>query len=234
MPYVPLHYLVDPADIPVWRYMNLEKLLSILNGQALFFPSVKLLIKSDRYEGQPTLADLAALSLAPSVAKELNQYNKSFVASLFFNCWHMNDSESDAMWKVYIDGKEGVAIRSNISRLKQCFQKSKENVFLGEIAYVNEDHVSKDVLDHPVHRFMRKRLAFRHEQEVRLVYCDENNSHSGFCGVSIPVDVSVLIEKIIISPRAGDWFLSLVKALVTRLGYDIDVVPSEGSMPLPL
>jgi hypothetical protein len=30
MPYVRRNYLVEPAESPVWRYMNLEKLLSIL------------------------------------------------------------------------------------------------------------------------------------------------------------------------------------------------------------
>jgi len=36
MPYIARPYLDDPADIQVWRYMDIEKLLSILVDQALF------------------------------------------------------------------------------------------------------------------------------------------------------------------------------------------------------
>jgi hypothetical protein len=234
MPYVERPYLVDPADVPVWRYMNLEKLLSILIDQALFFASVKTLAQSDRYEGQPTPAEITASGLMPSVAKELDQYNASTKGSLFFSCWHMNDSESDAMWKLYVAGTGGVAVRSSIARIKRCFQKTQEDISLGKIAYIDEYYSSIEFFNYIVQRFMRKRLAFRHEKEIRLVYYDENQSRLGFPGVLIPVEVNVLIEKIVISPRADDWFLSLVKTLVARLGYNIDVVPSEGSRPLPI
>jgi hypothetical protein len=83
---------------------------------------------------------------------------------------------------------------------------------------------------------MRKKPAFKHEQEVRLVFYDnglEQLGHSGQSGLLIPVDINVLIEKIIVSPRAADWFVSIVKTVVTRCGYDIEVIPSDGSAPLP-
>jgi hypothetical protein len=234
MPYVERPYLIDPADLPVWRYMNIEKLLSILSDQTLFFASVKTLAQSDRYEGRPTPTEMAANGLVPSVAKKLDRYNAHTIGSLFFNCWHMNDSESDAMWKIYVAGTGGVAIRSNIARLKQCFQKAQQEISLGQIEYIGDNHTSRGFYDHMVQRFMRKRLAFRHEQEVRLVYYHENRRRISFPGVSIPVDVNVLIEKIVISPRAENWFLPLVKTVLNKFGYNIDVVPSEGSRPLTI
>lgn len=79
-----------------------------------------------------------------------------------------------------------------------------------------------------------KKSAFKHEQEVRLVFYDESRRHFGCSGLLIPVDVNVLVEKIVISPRAEKWFLPLVKNVVGRLGYVIEVVPSEGSAPLPI
>jgi hypothetical protein len=80
----------------------------------------------------------------------------------------------------------------------------------------------------------RKKSAFKHEQEVRLVFYDENREHSGYRGLLIPVDVGVLIEKIVVSPRAEGWFLSIVKTVVTKLGNEIEVAPSEGATPLPI
>jgi hypothetical protein len=145
----------------------------------------------------------------------------------------MNDGESEAMWKIYVDGTGGVAIRSNISRLKQCFSKSREEIALGRISYITDDPTGPHV-DHVARRFMRKRPAFKHEQEARLVFYDQKQENTGCAGIQIPVDVGILIEKIIVSPRSEDWFIALVKKLITTLGHDFDVIPSENSAPLPI
>ena len=145
----------------------------------------------------------------------------------------MNESESDARWKIYLSGTGGVAIRSNISRLKRCFEHSGLDIYLGKIAYIGSDHLG-DGFDMNLRRFMRKKLAFRHEREVRLVYYDEHKNHPGKSGTLIPIDVPELIDKIVISPRAEEWFLPLVKSLVTKLGFAFDGVPSEGAEPLPI
>jgi hypothetical protein len=64
---------------------------------------------------------------------------------------------------------------------------------------------------------MRKKSAFKHEPQIRLVFYDERREHSGSAGLLIPIDVPVLIERIVISPRAEGWFLPLVKKLVAKL-----------------
>ncbi|HEY3620232.1 MAG TPA: hypothetical protein VGK96_25770 [Candidatus Sulfotelmatobacter sp.] len=145
----------------------------------------------------------------------------------------MNDDESDAMWKIYVDGTGGIAIRSSISRLKQCFHDCQEEIGLGKISYITNDPTGPHV-DHVARRFMRKRLAFKHEQEARLVFYDPKQGHTGRTGIQIPVDVHVLIERIVVSPRAEEWFIALVRKLITKLGYDFEVIPSESSAPLPI
>jgi hypothetical protein len=73
MPYVARDYLVDPPLCPVWRYMNLEKLLSILTDKTLFFASVGTLAKSaDTRVNTP--AELDALGLTPDNAKIVDQH----------------------------------------------------------------------------------------------------------------------------------------------------------------
>jgi hypothetical protein len=231
MTYVSRSYLDDPGDAPVWRYMNIEKLLSILLDHALFFPSGTTLAEFDRYEGQATSSEVNALGLESATVTELeSKFNKPRRAQLFFNCWHMNDSESDAMWKLYVNGTGGVAIRSTITRLKRCFDNSPQDISLRRIRYINDE---AGHFDHPLRRYMRKKSAFRHEQELRLTFYDEKREYSGHRGLSIPVNVSVLIESIVVSPRAESWLLPLVKNLVIKLGHEIEVRPSEGSAPLP-
>jgi hypothetical protein len=227
MPYVARSYLDDPADLQVWRYMDIEKLLSILLDQALFFTSTRTIASDDWFEGQFTADELAALGLDPIVFKEIEEkYHATLLSQLFFNCWHMNNTESDAMWKIYVNGNGGVAIASTVARLKQSFRNSPEDISLGKITYAVGTH--GDHVDHPVRRYMRKKPAFSHEQEARLIFFDQNKSHLGRPGVLIPVDVKVLIEQVVISPKAEAWFLSLTKNVVAKLGYDIKVVPSDG------
>jgi hypothetical protein len=230
MPCVAFPYLDDPADCSVWRYMNLEKLLSILIDRALFFAPTAVLAVNDKYEGQAMAGELAGLNSA-SIKEADDKYILPTINSSYFNCWHMNDSESDAMWKIYVTGAGGVAIRSTVARLKQCFNSLEGNVHLGRIRYVEDE---SDHLDHPVHRCMRKKPAFRHEQEIRLVYYDQQREHAGSAGLLIPIDVPVLVEGVVVSPRAESWFLPLVKKVVAKLGYEIEVVASEGSAPLPI
>ena len=230
MPFVARHYLDDPAGLSIWRYMDLEKLLSILCDQALFFASSRTLARDHWFEGQLTREEIRSFALTPEAAAELDEkYNRSTFERLFFNCWHLNEGELNAMWKIYINGNGGVAVRSTVERLKSSLQNSPQDISLGTISY-SSDKLS-DNFDHPIRRYMRKRGAFRHEQEARLVLYDENRTYVGKPGVLIPVEIGLLISEIVIAPKADIWFFELVKTLTIKLGYDIEVVLSEIRQP---
>jgi hypothetical protein len=194
MPYVSRSYLDEPSDGVIWRYMSLEKLLGILILKSLFFPSAHTLReKFDKFEGALTDDELATAE--PNViAFHEKTHQKPTEQRLFFNCWHMNEAESDAMWKIYV-GNNGVAIKSTVNRLKQCFGVTPLSISLGRILYGKTD----DHTEHSVRRFMRKKPAFRHEEEIRLVMYDETSTHVGQSGIPIPADVEKLIEKIVVS-----------------------------------
>ena len=115
--------------------------------------------------------------------------------------------------------------------MKESFHNLDRDVYLGRIRYVEDE---SGHLDNPLHRCMRKKPAFKHEQEIRMVFHDDRREHSGSTGLLIPVDVPLLIERIVISPRAEGWFLPLVKKVVAKLDHKIVVVGSEGSAPLPI
>src|ERR1700730_4959239 len=69
MPYQPDKLFDTPSNpvAPIWRYMDLAKLLAILNDRALFFPSGRQLSTVDRLEGQPTYIEIDRLTNDPSV-----------------------------------------------------------------------------------------------------------------------------------------------------------------------
>jgi hypothetical protein len=45
-------------------------------------------------------------------------------------------------------------------------------------------------------------------------------------GVDVPVRLDILIDEIVVSPYAADWFVRLVEAVVRRYGLTASVVPS--------
>ena len=223
MPYMSRRYLEEPSNGVIWRYMSLEKFLGILISKSLFFPSAHTLREEfDKFEGALTDAELTAAD--PNViAYHEKTFQETTEKRLFFNCWHMNEAESDAMWKIYVRNN-GVAIKSTVDQLKQCFDLTPLSISLGRILYGKTD----DHTEHSVRRFMRKKPAFRHEEEVRLVMYDETFTHTGQAGILVPVDVGRLIEKIVVSPNSEGWFLRLVRSLTSALGYnDLKVIPSR-------
>jgi|WetSurMetagenome_2_1015567.scaffolds.fasta_scaffold19382_2 hypothetical protein len=44
----------------------------------------------------------------------------------YISCWHFNNSESSAMWGLYIKGKEGIAISTDAKSFKNSFSNIKK------------------------------------------------------------------------------------------------------------
>jgi hypothetical protein len=250
----------EPGNARLWRYMDLAQFLSILETQALFFPSVATLAKADPYEGEPLPAKLRAAKAQGAAALRAFRLNCEVFKHLnFYNCWHMNDGESDAMWKLHLKGSQGIAIQSTVERIKSSLQNCHtDTVYMTLVKYVDYDTFTTTDTMFGSSDYMFKRLAFRHEQEVRLG-TDRRDVRSEFfdatgrisasnprvtpadilmhperTGVYVPVSISALVERVVIYPFAPVWFSELVTSLSKRLGYGFEVVSSEMARPSPL
>lgn len=254
MPYAFHPSFVDPQDdsARVWRYLDLAKLLSTIDREALFFPSAATLAKDDQFEGHPPF---------PEVYKSERYRQLPLFHHLnFFSCWHMNSDESDAMWKIYVKEGAGIAIRSNVDRLKRCFAKTERPVHVGVVRYIDYDQPPPPAA-YPGHSwFLFKRKAFQHERELRVgVWSEEvdiqymRNDDSIGCledhdrqdivlkypdrpGVHVPVDLDILIEQIVIAPQSPSWFAELISSIIdTSTFCDIFVIqahPCNYSLPI--
>jgi len=241
--------------------MDLAQFLSILEKQALFFPSVATLAKADPYEGEPLPTKLRAAQARGAAALHAFRLNCEVFKHLnFYNCWHMNDSESDAMWKVYLKGSQGIAIHSTVARIKSSLQNClTDEIYMALVKYVDYDTFEATADTYSRSDYMFKRLAFRHEQEVRLgtsrddvcsEFVDDDTGritssnphvtladilmHPERTGVYVPISISALVERVVIYPFAPVWFSELVTSLSKRLGYGFEVVSSEMARPSPL
>ena len=92
-------------DIKIWRYMDFTKFVSMLENQGLFFSRADKL--GDRFEGtypkaefetwMKNSATIGVPAGATSAHRKIMQAVRKWTV---VNCWHMNDHESAAMWKL--------------------------------------------------------------------------------------------------------------------------------------
>lgn len=137
----------------VWRYMDFTKFLSMLQYKALFFCSCSIMQKIDPFEGEYPKNSLKKLrdkkdfiQLTVEYTEKPAVYRRKFLENVGINCWHANNTENAAMWKVYLSSKDGIAIKSTIKNLKDSFGQNTEDViFIGNIHYNDYEFNDIDV-----------------------------------------------------------------------------------------
>jgi hypothetical protein len=152
------------------------------------------------------------------------------------NCWHMNEHESAAMWKLYLKSDEGIAIQSTYANLRDSITDT-ETVFLGVVRYI--DHEREGIEPgNSLSQFMYKRKSFEHEREVRGLVMktkvvegdngtwDFSQSAIEF-GINIKIDVKTLVNRIYVAPNTPEWLVNLVQALVHKYEFDFEIIRSK-------
>jgi len=229
----------------LWRYLTFEKFVWLLEKAKLYHTRLDLL--GDPFEGSLTkvyvmqrdtgqLLPTRQSGLSPE-QERIN--NKAQLYTRFASCWHASPHETEAMWKLYATTHAGVAIVSNPSRLQQSVDLSSYpgKGILGPVEYLDFDK-DEMILPKSFGREARpgllKRKSFEHENEVRgLIYFTNHSKipssfdfsqmielfqSSAPLGISVDVNLELLIEEIYISPLAASYFKDVVQILIERHG----------------
>lgn len=210
-------FLKQPSDpdAKVWRYMDFAKYVLMLEKGALWFTRVDKLGESfeeklgDPFEGRIAGAtsdrnreiyDWVASQKSESLPTQgerdryveanlsadlrLNEWHREWT---YVNCWHMNEHESAAMWRLYARTNEAVAIQSTYARLRDCLPtevhmgaveadelsgsrfEQRGLVYLGEVQYMDVATEAMPQQGYRLPPFMYKRRSFEYEHEVRAV-----------------------------------------------------------------
>jgi len=229
----------DDLDVPIWRYVDLESLIAILDGKRLFFPRANLL--GDPFEGSlpsPTVSSREAL-FRKSMASSPAEFRESVLlddARLYFlqrqwtfvSCWHMNEYESAAMWSLY---KNQVAIRSTYRKLRT--QLSPQFIHIGVVHYI--DYSRETIpLNNAFWPYVCKRKSFEHERELRAMFADVSclalaarfGHPQTQAGREIAIDPGALIDAIVVSPGTPPWKTHVIRNVVSKFGINRPVVQS--------
>lgn len=158
----------------------------------------------------------------------------------FISCWHYNITESAAMWRLYLKSNEGISIQTDIDSFKLSFKDTDYKVYIGIVRYKNyETDISYTGYDMKKIKYpsnngflplVHKRHNYEHEKEYRAIIPIFNDKllelkkQNG--GIFVPVDLKVLIKKIILAPGSPDWFKDLVEDTLKTYKLDVEVVRS--------
>ena len=222
----------------IWRYMDFAEFISLLHKSALFFARVDKL--DDPFEGSfPRVnvklrLDIFKDKKPPTYIRNLTEFYKRFVKLTFVNCWHLNEYQSAAMWKLYLQSNEGIAIRSTFDGLKDSFNNDKDNdIHIGKVKYIS---YNKDLIpEGSLFPYFHKRKSFEHEKELRAVIQSFSYDKQGNIdwsrsphrdGLYVPVDLDLLIEKVILAPSCPPWQREVVKSVLKKYGLDKPVLRS--------
>lgn len=239
-------YEIPEINDTLWRYMDLGKFISLISKEELYFASAESFIdpfegargllknkdKWDRYSKEYLRrAILAAPGLnleksdgyveseANRLLRHMNSIGIRDRKCTFISCWHYNDIESEAMWKTYSkDITNAVAIQTTYGRLRKALNNPE--IEIGKVNYI--EYKSRFAPFNGA--FWYKRKSFEYENEVRAIYRAEK---PGIPGISIPICINELIERIFISPYASSWFFDVMISIMSSYHIDKELLQSD-------
>lgn len=135
-----------------------------------------------------------------------------FNNDFYGQCWTKLTS-SDALWRIYSPDKTGVRLRTTVRKLLTTLQApldewAQEQAFIGKVLYLGQkklvafgNKVFRDGLNSRAlaETLLVKRIAFRHEREVRLLYFEKYKAQKDI--YAYPVDPHALIDQVMLDPR---------------------------------
>lgn len=210
-------------DAVLWRYMDFTKFVSLLETGSIY------LVRSDQlgdpFEGSSPAINVeqrrgrypdGLVEVLPSAIQDMRE-------KMFISCWHENERESAAMWSLYARETDGIAIQTDYQSLRDSLI-GEGTVLVGRVAYIDYDSQTT-----PEGNFfgpyLYKRQEFEHEREVRAVHL--NMEPDPPKGLLHQVNLSILVNNIVVAPYAEDWFADLVRGVAGRYGLGESVVKSS-------
>ena len=236
----------------IWRYMDFIKFTDMIDRGKLYFTTADRL--GDPFEGslpkayieyfnanldsifRPETWNFINREKAPKGFSRARRLERKFIA---VSCWNMQEEESAALWQMYCNKDNGIAIQSTIQRLKESLRDEERDINIGEIEYI--DYYSQPASDLLTgNAFVKPSLykgkSFEFEHEVRaivqlpilkIVGDSSAKFITGHEGYYVTIDCNLLIENVYISPMSSKWQKQVVKALLNKYGLKKRVRQSD-------
>ncbi|RFA13936.1 hypothetical protein B7R22_09875 [Subtercola boreus] len=230
--------------------MDFVKYMSLLTTSNLHFSRSDLL--GDPFEGAlPNVVarqrDLARQSNRDVTVNAWNvtHYGPHLRFRNYVSCWYESEYESAAMWNLYGGLSGAVAISTTFERISQALPSAHDPFssisppFAGRVKYIDYD-TGQFPTNNGFIPFLYKRKSFEHEREVRIIFSsvargeedpyERDNAvlaRSQPRAMSLPVDLSLLIENVFVHPGSDEWFRRLVESVSHKYGVKVHARQSK-------
>lgn len=213
-------------DQPIYRIFSLERFFQVLDKKQLAL--VKPHLWDDPFENV----------LLKSQFKTASNETAIFEAhdSVYGQCWTRH-AETDAMWRIYSQHKNGVRLKTTPRKLLATLQANIHEHpelcgFIGKVAYAANENQLKEQLQQInltatdgtgiAQSLLYKRKEFEHEQEIRLIY----SGPDGKCPNNIfncSIKPNTLFDSIMFDPRIDESLRKACTAAIQNLGCNVKV-----------
>lgn len=226
-------------DKPLYRIFSFQRLEEIFQEKKL------TLVKPRLWEDPFENFILNSTGYLP----DGREFQIGFRDNFYGQCWSLT-KESDAMWRIYSPEKNGVKVKTTIRKLfAPLFKAGGEHKkingtvynlssFVGKVKYADtktlvamlkdRERMSDKIFDQSgwgqASSFFFKRVAFRHEKEVRLIYNSQGDNQ--FDIFKFDINPNQLFEEIVFDPRMDSTVYQEMKSRLKSWGYDKKVIQS--------
>jgi hypothetical protein len=219
--------------IPSNRFDETTKIYRTISKERLFEIFAKHQNALVRPRLWPDPYENFMLSSQVDVNGEIGEFE--FKHDVYGQCWTLTGF-SDAMWRIYSKGTNGVRIRTTVGKLlkslsSQIVRHKEFSSFIGKVNYKSEFKIREFASNHfsrgiktdgtqIAETLLVKRQAFIHEKEVRLIYHSIEKtepSHDIFCYNLKPHE---LIDQIMLHPLLDiEGVVALKNEIKSKTGY---------------
>jgi len=234
----------EEFDLPIYRIYRLDRFEQLLktNTDVLVNPSRW----ADPFENF-FLSRTAVQDISGSIRLE------NLASDWYGQCWSFYE-ETDAMWRIYSPTTQriehtGVKVKSSIRRVFENLVRFESpapylQFFTGRVVYMEQHEIAKLMHDLTFQsialggqgeKFAQllcvKRTAFRHENEMRLLFQDiqPNRGVNGL--LTFPLDANALFDEVILDPRLKDGDVGTVTADLVASGCKLPIRRSPELAP---
>lgn len=240
----------------LWRYYDVIKFLSLVNGELYFARADKF---KDKYEGAiprqnylhfakaydgmagqkvyngnihiengagkaETGADKGTgivTEIGADIKKEFLEELSKRKKMVAISCWHLDESESAAMWEVYSRAGQGIAVCTTHKKLQNIIKPAGYEMEMLKVDYLDfENDYHQGYVDNQLLPFKIKRKEFQYEHEFRILLYKHKLGVLPEEGVKIPVDTQDIIEDIIASPEMQQYEVFEIQRLLDRINRE--------------
>lgn len=193
----------------LWKYLDVIKFLTLVNGELYFARADKFkdkyegAIPKQNYLHFADMYRRAKLNHRDSTNEadtniEMNYSRKGLPKGIekdirkeFFrkfnerkkkvaiSCWHLNESESAAMWEIYSRAGQGIAICTTLQKLHKIKKPHGYEMEMFKVEYIDFDKTfDTGFTDYELLPFKNKRKEFEYEHEFRIMLYQKNRENT--------------------------------------------------------